>query len=635
MASYDLRPLYQQYILPRGARRARLLHITPADSRTALLLASISVCDLDDLDTAFEALSYVWGDQSVKKYSIVVNSHAVPVSENLASALCYLRTPDRPRCIWLDAICINQQDIHEKADQVAIMGDIYRRASCVNVWLPSPTVITTSLDTTVSLQSLFSHIASDHFHNIPGYSIDPKTGQLTFEETDEFMAAWEGFRLVAESPWWTRAWTAQEAILPSRLRFIYGNAEPCDFETISKAMDSYWRFWKGQQSCCSEAMALFPRSKMDAIGAILDQPGQVARICLRRSALERTFNGFDYFYIIVATFAARRCLEPRDRIYSLWSQAVNECYQDHTPSYSQPLEEVFTEVFKCMIREAQISPFLYSGVDFRVLFGPDFGPDAKRPSWVPSFVGGIDTESVEAHIRRLGCSRLFRASLWKKSKLRVVKNELHLDGDYINRILAVGLPVRAAHISAGCKDIFDQWRDIIRKTGVTISRQSLARLLCGDVYQGRLSRTRRLTENASFFLQKSLQTHWVKLGAEIGMHMMANNELWHLAEKGEYMRPEFDQFWSDGDFNGIEDVPYLRTTTTALMDRALYITEGGQIGLCWPHAKPGDEVWVVHGSKMPFVMRPAGMEYNLVGECYLQGAMDGKYVGNGTHIIII
>ncbi|KAK4445299.1 heterokaryon incompatibility protein-domain-containing protein [Podospora aff. communis PSN243] len=272
MASQEPPSFYQQHPVTLGARQTRLLHIQPATSHTDQLRASLLLHKLDNPSTAYETLSYVWG---------------------LASDLRYLRKPDRPLRIWIDAISINQQDKLEKADQVAIMGDIYRGATHVNIWL---------------LHTFFSNIAltSSHFHAIPGFSTDPKTNRLTFSETPEFTAAWEGFRLVAESPWWTRAWTVQEAILPPKLNFLYGSAEPCGFQVMASAMDNYWRFGKHLDACCSEAMTLFPREKMDALGSILGMVGHVGNIFLRRSlGRGRDFDGRDCFYMVVRAFASR------------------------------------------------------------------------------------------------------------------------------------------------------------------------------------------------------------------------------------------------------------------------------------------------------------------------------------------
>ncbi|KAK0658022.1 heterokaryon incompatibility protein-domain-containing protein [Cercophora newfieldiana] len=641
MAREEHPSLYRQYAVPHGTRQTRLLHIKPAASRDAQLQASMRICKIDSPGTTYETLSYVWGDQSIKKHSITVDdTHTFPLTEGLASALRYLRKPDGDLCIWIDAISINQQDKEEKADQVAIMGDIYRGATHVNIWLPGPTVPAASLETTASLKSVFSFVASDHFHDMPGYSKDPKTGQLVFEETGEFTTAWEGFRLVAESPWWTRAWTVQEAILPPQLHFLYGTAEPCDFDIMAKAMDNYWRFGKHLDACCTEAILLFPRDKMDTLGTILDMVGHVGSLFLRRSlGRGRTFDGRDNFYMIMRAFASRSCLEPRDRLYALWSQTVNDSYRVHKLSYTRPLREVYTEVFKCMIREAQGHPPPYPGIDFRVFFGPDFGPGGDRPSWVPSFAGGWHMESVQANIRRLGGTRTFRAAAWKKCKLTFSgDNELHLDGNYADRIVAVGLPLTTNELlHTGCKAVFDQWREMIRttKTATGPRDKKLASLLCGGIYFGHLPRRKRLAKNTSFFIRKSVETHWGKVWDEIGLQMMANNELWRRAVRKDYMHEDFHEFWADGDFKVIEDIAYSRTLATALLDRAMFVTEGGRMGLCWPHAKAGDEVWVLYGSKMPFVMRPDGEAYNMVGDCYLQGAMDGEFArGKGMRLVV-
>lgn len=92
----------------------------------------------------YEALSYVWGP--VEEHSAKIRvSHLsrygtqlggwLPARRNLMSALRHLRRADRPRDLWIDAICIDQDDDVAKGPQVAMMGDIYQRAASVVVWL--------------------------------------------------------------------------------------------------------------------------------------------------------------------------------------------------------------------------------------------------------------------------------------------------------------------------------------------------------------------------------------------------------------------------------------------------------------------------------------------------------------------
>ena len=82
----------------------------------------------------YEALSYVWGDRESPK-TISIDGCVQEVTENLEAALQQLRLSDAPRRLWVDALCINQEDSKEKSHQIQKMRHIYRRASGVLVWL--------------------------------------------------------------------------------------------------------------------------------------------------------------------------------------------------------------------------------------------------------------------------------------------------------------------------------------------------------------------------------------------------------------------------------------------------------------------------------------------------------------------
>lgn len=86
----------------------------------------------------YEALSYTWGDQETQG-EISIQGQVFRVGRNLLEALKFLRDPEKERVIWIDAICINQEDIQEKNRQITIMPYIYTRAQVVLVWLGVPT----------------------------------------------------------------------------------------------------------------------------------------------------------------------------------------------------------------------------------------------------------------------------------------------------------------------------------------------------------------------------------------------------------------------------------------------------------------------------------------------------------------
>lgn len=85
----------------------------------------------------YEAVSYVWGPPSsltAEITSVTINSFTYGIRNNLHQGLRRLRRPARPRRLWVDALCISQTDLQEKARQVAQLGEIFQLAKKVLIW---------------------------------------------------------------------------------------------------------------------------------------------------------------------------------------------------------------------------------------------------------------------------------------------------------------------------------------------------------------------------------------------------------------------------------------------------------------------------------------------------------------------
>lgn len=122
---------------PLPARCIRVLELQPGE-RDDPFQGRFTIISIDGEDK-YDALSYMWGDASPVDH-IVVDGAAIPVAWNLARALEYLRDQQgsEVRRIWIDAVCINQEDEKERGHQVAMMRSVYRKADCVRIWINAP-----------------------------------------------------------------------------------------------------------------------------------------------------------------------------------------------------------------------------------------------------------------------------------------------------------------------------------------------------------------------------------------------------------------------------------------------------------------------------------------------------------------
>ncbi|KAI7687429.1 hypothetical protein KC353_g20281, partial [Hortaea werneckii] len=91
---------------------------------------------LDEPTPHYEAISYAWGERTGVAPVIINDQHR----QHPASAIRVLQRfapaeGSEPRRLWIDAICINQRDVAERNQQVAMMSDVYRNSSQTLVWL--------------------------------------------------------------------------------------------------------------------------------------------------------------------------------------------------------------------------------------------------------------------------------------------------------------------------------------------------------------------------------------------------------------------------------------------------------------------------------------------------------------------
>jgi hypothetical protein len=140
--NFDKLKEFKYVPLDVGKREIRLLRIHRripfCDLKCELVYVS-----LDEAES-YQAVSYYWGDNAVKNERIILGNKQSSVTSKdkqfgvTSTVYNVLRRRSSifaSRLIWIDSICINQNDSTEKGNQVRLMNDIYKTASRVFVCL--------------------------------------------------------------------------------------------------------------------------------------------------------------------------------------------------------------------------------------------------------------------------------------------------------------------------------------------------------------------------------------------------------------------------------------------------------------------------------------------------------------------
>jgi hypothetical protein len=176
----------------------------------------------------YEALSYTWGTTDDEEYVHVTDSEDpnltppwVRVRENLATALRHLRYPDRPRTLWVDALCINQADVAERSREVKRMSLIYPLSENVIVWIGPE-----SEDSKLALESLHYYSQQVEYVITHRWGDAPNAQERDWWRDGHTLPydekIWKSISALLHRPWFERVWVLQEALSCNRVQLQCG-----------------------------------------------------------------------------------------------------------------------------------------------------------------------------------------------------------------------------------------------------------------------------------------------------------------------------------------------------------------------------------------------------------------------------
>lgn len=219
-------PLYTYDPLPKRRGCIRLLNLfssSPNNPQIECELITTEFNEKGNTDRKYEALSWHWGTAAPTSYINIRKGrkiYAKLVKPDLVSALRALRHPRVDRCLWIDAVCIDQDNVLERNHQVEMMSDIYGTAEQVCVWLGD----------------------GDKASQIALTFIKKEVLQLqNFDElceSEQASSKWGALLDLMQRPWFSRRWVVQEIALARKAK-IYCGADRIAWSKFAIAVELF------------------------------------------------------------------------------------------------------------------------------------------------------------------------------------------------------------------------------------------------------------------------------------------------------------------------------------------------------------------------------------------------------------
>ena len=352
--SPDLGP-YEYTTINKEASEIRLMTILPGVFGSEVRITVQNHVLTGSQIPVYEALSYAWGSNENPvdiRIEETGGNRMLAVTSNLAEALQYLRYETRPRVLWIDAICIDQQNVPERGHQVSRMADIYRSASPVLIWLGPEFASSdvamrelSDLGSTVRINWRTQELIPLSGDSYPVWQATP----LPFSKQDSVLRSIEN---LLDRLWFKRLWIWQEVRLAKNRTQILCGVKTMLWETFRNAM---WCL-AGHESLSDRMNYL--TAQISSLSNYGDPQSPVTDIL--RDTSECLYS------------------DPRDRIYAILNLIYPHEVRDFDTDYSKSTEEVFHSLFLHYTSTSGTLNLL-SGCEMRKLKA------VKVPSWVPDW----------------------------------------------------------------------------------------------------------------------------------------------------------------------------------------------------------------------------------------------------------
>jgi hypothetical protein len=508
------------------------------------------------------------------------------ITENLYDALRNLRTADTVVPIWIDQLSINQNDMTERASQVQLMGKIYASAEKVVIWLGN--------------EQNDSNIAIELARTI-AQAIDENGGDIVNQILDSPESfglprwhdkAWRTLGLLLRRPWFERTWIIQE-VVKAREAIIKCGMCIITWESLSRVASAI-DFETSRPSGTSGTSNGSPTHRIRFINRLrAEQPDPVDLLIGAR----------DY-----------RASDPRDKIYAFLGLSRFDIEANYETTTTVDLYVRFAGQYLLKaLSDTHIDGKKSRKAMNLISSAGRANQQEQLPSWVPDWNMPLQTRPIVPH---------------------PLPSTDHVPGYYAGGSALSQIELLSGNRLCLSAKLYD-----------SVAIAGTARLKIGGSMsrkQFQATMDEWMTEAMGIYSQAG---PWYPTGEPKGevfkRTLIANHDRagrlasmdtvqrcfngWSILSQRRGYLPLFDKERFTGD-----EWLYFHATMAA-RGRVLMLTCGGYMGLVPCGTVTGDTIGILLGGEAPVVLRPAGcslygLQYELIGEAYVHGWMDGEMV---------
>lgn len=655
---------YEPLVKADGGLFTRLVTILPGEELedVALTVQSVNLLEFP----RYEALSYCWGDPSVKT-SVKCDSGTLNVTINLKNALLHLRHKSQERVLWIDAICINQNDRQERSQQVGIMRDIYKNASRTIVWLGTEEKNSDlGIDLCAKLNDFFEDFRERKFDwRTLSAPSDQATFNLASQQTDEGVYKKEKPRIESSEEKITSQSTNETTKEEKKEARSIRMNPPSVYELLAlrdlASREWFERIWIVQEIALAQDAVLVCGHRSigwnefifgfgmtfingaDISGGWDQNQNFIGTLVQIRERVHEPVSTTRQTHATVldVLYDCRNfeATDPRDKVYGLLGLALQYSNTSFVGvDYGKNIEDVYAEVAHVIISTSD-------NLDFLSIPSGHSHKTKNLPSWVPDWSNrrpeGLDLIFSTRHVGPIPFPIRTFSAAGNSTSTPIFKNSyiLALSALMADRVAKVSSIITPPSIDQLALKQLDQSLSEEKDKVESDALASMAAFFdilmeIEDIAEPQHSNLAYVTgESRNRAFWRTLCTDITPKGLEAGEAAFLS---WQKGLKAPRLLKKYRVNKFAGLYNylaavgqGVTDIIYDGDGEFGSMLKAAWysrfaITEKGYFALVPNSAEVGDEVALFKGGKVPLILRQQGESWRLIGESYVHGIMQGE-----------